>query len=85
MHLRCDVLFLADVFQKFRNNSLKKCWLCLNHYLSATGSIYDAMVKMTKIKLVLIPDLYMFIFFQKIQEIKFVIFLVDIAKPTLNN
>ena len=65
MHLRCDVLFLADVFQKFRNNSLKKCWLFLNHYLSATGSIYDAMVKMTKIKLVRIPDLDMFIFFQK--------------------
>ena len=35
-HLKCDVLLLADVFEKFRINSLKNCGLCPSHYLSAT-------------------------------------------------
>ena len=35
LDLKCDVLLLADVFQKFRNNSLKNCGLCRSHYLNA--------------------------------------------------
>ena len=35
-HLKCDVLLLADVFEKFRINSSKNCGLCPSHYLSAT-------------------------------------------------
>ena len=34
-HLKCDALLLADVFQKFRNYSLKDYGLCPSHYLSA--------------------------------------------------
>ena len=37
LHLKCYVLLLADVFEKFRNNSLKKYGLCQSHYLSAPG------------------------------------------------
>ena len=33
--LKCDVLLLADVFEKFRNNNLKNYELCPSHYLSA--------------------------------------------------
>ena len=33
-YLKCDVLLLADVFENFRNNSLKNCGLCPSHYLS---------------------------------------------------
>ena len=32
LYLKCDVLLLADVFEKFRNNSLKNCGLCPSHY-----------------------------------------------------
>ena len=58
-------LFSADAFEKFRNNSLKKYGLCSSHYFSAPGLSWDAMLKITKIKLELISDPNMFIFFEK--------------------
>ena len=63
LHLKCDVLLLADVFEKFRNNSLKNYGLCPSHYLSALS--WDAMLDMTKIKFELISDPDMYIFFEK--------------------
>ena len=32
LHLKFEVLLLADVFEKFRNNSLKNYRLCSSHY-----------------------------------------------------
>ena len=55
-YLKCDVLLLADVFEKFRSNSLKNYGLCPSHYLSAPSLSWDAMLKMTKIELELILD-----------------------------
>ena len=63
--LKCDVLTLVDVFEKFRNNSLKNYGLCAGHYLSAPYLTWDAMLKMTKIELELIRDPNMFVFFEK--------------------
>ena len=34
LYLKCDILLLADVFKKFRNNTLKNDGLCSSHYLS---------------------------------------------------
>ena len=56
LYLKCDALLLADVFEKFRSNSLKDYGLCPSHYLSAPGLSWDAMLKMTKIELELILD-----------------------------
>ena len=47
LYLKCNVLFLADVFDKFRNNNLKNYGVCPSHYLSAPGLSWDAMLKMT--------------------------------------
>ena len=37
LNLKCDVLLLADVFEKFRNNNLKNYELCPSHYMSTLG------------------------------------------------
>ena len=56
---------LTDVFEKFRNNSLKNYRLSPSHYFSAPCSRWDAMLKMTKIELEIIPDPDMCMFFEK--------------------
>ena len=48
LYLKCDVLLLADVFEKFRNNSLKNYGLCPSHYLSAPALSWNAMPNMKK-------------------------------------
>ena len=65
LYLKYDVLWLADVFGKFRNNSLMNYWLCPNHYLRAPGLSWNAMLKMRNIGLELIWDPDMYIFFEK--------------------
>ena len=65
LYLKCDVLLLADVFEKFRNNSFRNYELRPSHYVSAPGLSWDAMLKMIKIELDLVPDPNMFIFFEK--------------------
>ena len=39
-----------------------------SHYLSTSGLSWDVMLKMTKIKLTLITDLDMYIFFEKVMR-----------------
>ena len=56
---------LANVFEKFGNNSLKNYGLSPSHYLSAPGLSWDVMLKMTKIERELITDPDMYIFFEK--------------------
>ena len=65
LYLKCDVLLLADAFEKFRNNSLRNYGLCPSHYLSAPALSWDAMLNMTKVELELITDPDMYIFFEK--------------------
>ena len=65
LYLKCEILLLADVFEKFRNNSLKNYGLCPSRYLSAPGLSWDAMLKMATIELELISDPDMYIFFEK--------------------
>ena len=69
LYLKCDVLLLADAFEKFRKNSLKNYGLCPSHYLSAAGLSWDAIIEMKKIELELILDPEMFISLKKEQEV----------------
>ena len=65
LYLECDVLLLADVFQKIRNSSLKNYGLSLSHYLSAPALSWDGMLNMTKVELELISDADSYLFFEK--------------------
>ena len=56
LHLKCDVLSLAEMFKNFRNNSLKKYGLCPSHHLRAPSLSCDTILKITKIKYELIAD-----------------------------
>ena len=82
LYLKCDVLVLADVFEKFRNNSLKNYGLCPSHYLSALAFSWDAMLNMTKVKLEIFTDPEMYISYEKVREVEFLIFLIHKVKPT---
>ena len=65
LYLKCHVLLLADVFEKYRNSTLKNDGLYPSHYLSAPAISYDAMLSMTKVVLELISDADMYLFFEK--------------------
>ena len=58
-YLKKDVLLLADVFEKFINTCLKCYGLHPCHYFSSPGVSFDAMLKMTGVKLVKISDIDM--------------------------
>ena len=60
-----DVLLLTDVFEKFINTCLKYYELDPFHYFSSPGLSWDAMLKMTRIKLKLISDIYKHLFIEK--------------------
>ena len=65
LYLKCNISLVANVFEKFRNNSLTNYGLCPRHYLSSPGLSWDAAHEMLKIKLEHILDLDMYIFFKK--------------------
>ena len=83
LYLKCDVILLVDVFEKFRNNNLKNYGLCQSHYLSAPGLSCDAMLKKTKTELEFIPDLDMYIFFEKGTR-GGISYISNITKATIN-
>ena len=59
--------------------------LCPSQYLSAPGLSWDVIPKITKIELELIPNPVICIYsLKKVQEVEFLTFLIDTAKPTVN-
>lgn len=56
LYCNSDVLLLADVFKSFINVCLGKYGLDPSHYITAPALPWDAMLKMTDIKLELLTD-----------------------------
>ena len=64
-YLKKDVLQLADVFEKFISTCLTYYGLDPCHYFSSPGLSWDAMLKMTDVKLEKISDIDMYLFIEK--------------------
>ena len=65
LYLKSDILLLADVFENFRKTCLQYYELDPCHYFTSPGLSWDAMLKMTDIKLELMVDIDMFQFIEK--------------------
>ena len=65
LYLKTDILLLCDVFEKFINTCLEYYSLDPSHYFSSPGLSWDAMLKMTGIKLGLISNIDMHLFIEK--------------------
>ena len=63
IYLKSDVLLLADVFESFRKMTLATYKLDPAHYFTAPGLSWDAMLKLTGVKLQLVddPDMYLMV------------------------
>ena len=56
LYLKCDTLLLDDVFEKFRNSSIKTYGLCLSHHVSAPALNWDDILNLPKVELEIIAD-----------------------------
>ena len=64
-YLKKDVLFLTDVFEKFISTCIKHYELDPCHCFSSPGLSWDAMLKMTDVKLEKISDIDKYLFIEK--------------------
>ena len=65
LYLQSDVLLLSDVFENFRKTCLEYYKLDPCHYFTSPGLSWDAILRMTNIKLELMTDIDMFQFIEK--------------------
>ena len=65
LYLKCDVLLLCDVFEKFIDSCLKYYGLDPCHYFSSPGLAWDTMLKMSGVRLRFIDDVDMHLFIEK--------------------
>ena len=65
LYLLSDVLLLTDVFENFRKTCMQDYELDPCHRFTSPGLSWDAMLKMTKVKLELMTDINMYQFIEK--------------------
>ena len=65
LYLKSDVLLLTDVFEGFRKTCLQYYKLDPCHYFTSPSLSWDAMLKMTDIKLELMTNVDMFQFIER--------------------
>ena len=82
LYLGSDVLLLTDVFENFRKTCMQYYKLDPCHYFTSPELSWDAMLKMTNIKLELMTDIGMFQFIEKRCVVELAILQTDMERPT---
>ena len=65
LYVQCDILSLADVFENFRDKSIKIYGLDPAHFLSAPGLAWQACFKKTKVELELLTNIDILLMVEK--------------------
>ena len=65
LYVQSDTLFLADVFENFRNMSLEICKLDLSNFYSVPGLAWQAAFKKSKVKSNILTDIDMLLIVEK--------------------
>ena len=84
LYLKTDVLLLADVFETFRRMSRNICGLDPAHYYTLAGMCWDALLKLSGVKLELLTDINMHLDIIKqdngIYEVKYICYHLNVTK-----
>ena len=83
LYLKCDVLLLCDVFEKFIDVCLVDYGLDPCRYYSSAGLSSDAILKMTDIRLEKINNIDVHLFLVKGMRGGYHIFLKDVVKVVM--
>ena len=65
LYLKTDVILLADVFENFRDLCIQCYKLDPAHYYTAPGLAWEAMLRMTGVKLELLTDINMYLMIEQ--------------------
>ena len=82
LYLGSDVLLLTDVFENFRKTCMQYYKLDPCHYFTSPGLSWDAMLKMTNIKLELMVDIEMSNSLKRICVAELATLQIDMERPT---
>ena len=72
LYVQSETLFLADVFENFRNKCIEIYKLDPAHFLSAPGLAWQACLKKTEVELELLTDVDMLLMVGKGLEAEYV-------------
>ena len=76
LYLKTDVLLLANIFETFRSTCIRAYGgLDPAYYYTSPGLSWDAMLKLTNVKLELISDIDMFLFVERGKELLLIGFM----------
>lgn len=74
LYLKTDILLLADIFENFRISSITLYGLDPAHYHTTPGLSWDAMLKLTRVRLEVLTDIDMLLFVESGNKIEVISF-----------